>query len=47
MERVYGGVDKIIVDQKGQGVVPFLPLTQQPQRPQPQGNAANSQGATR
>jgi membrane protease subunit HflK len=47
MERVYGGVDKIIVDQNGQGVVPFLPLTQQTQRPQPQGNAANPQGATR
>jgi membrane protease subunit HflK len=47
MERVYGGVDKIIVDQNGQGVVPFLPLTQQNQRPQPQGNAANPQGATR
>ncbi len=47
MERVYGGVDKIIVDQNGQGVVPFLPLNQMQQRTQPQGNAANPQGATR
>jgi membrane protease subunit HflK len=29
MERVFGGTDKIIIDQKGgQGVVPFLPLDQ-------------------
>ena len=48
MERVYGGVDKIIVDQNGQGVAPFLPLNQMQQRQQPQGNAANpQQGATR
>ena len=47
MERVYGGVDKIIVDQNGQGVVPFLPLNQPSLRPQPQGNAASPQGATR
>jgi membrane protease subunit HflK len=47
MERVFGGLDKIIVDQNGQGVVPFLPLTQTQPRPQPQGNAANPQGATR
>ena len=38
MERVYGGVDKIIVDQNGQGVVPFLPLNQPSLRPQPQGS---------
>ncbi|WP_414473675.1 FtsH protease activity modulator HflK [Microvirga sp. M2] len=48
MERVFGGADKIIVDQKGQGVVPFLPLNQMPQS---QSNAAgtqgNNQGATR
>nr|AIA15753.1 Unknown Function [uncultured bacterium] len=49
MERVFGSVDKIIVDQKGQGGVPFLPLTQMPQ---PQNNAPstqnnqNNQGAT-
>jgi len=43
MERVFGGVDKIIVDQKGQGVVPFLPLNQMPQ----QQNNANNQGTTR
>jgi membrane protease subunit HflK len=47
MERVYGGVEKIIVDQNGQGVVPFLPLNQLQQRPQQPGNAANAQGATR
>jgi modulator of FtsH protease HflK len=43
MERVFGSVDKIIVDQKGQGVVPFLPLNQLPQS---QNNPTN-QGATR
>ena len=46
MERVLGGVEKIIVDQNGQGVVPFLPLNQT-QRPQPQGGAPIQQGATR
>lgn len=32
MERVFGGVDKVIIDPKasGQGVVPYLPLDQQP-----------------
>jgi membrane protease subunit HflK len=44
MERVYGNVDKVIVDQNGQGVVPFLPLNQMQQ---PQGATANPQGATR
>lgn len=35
MERVFGGVDKVIIDQKaaGQGVVPYLPLDQQPVAP--------------
>jgi membrane protease subunit HflK len=36
MERVLGGTDKIILDQKsgnGQGVVPFLPLTELQRRP--------------
>jgi membrane protease subunit HflK len=47
MERVFGGIDKVIVDQKGQGVVPFLPLGQLNQtQPQTQGNT-NTQGATR
>ncbi len=48
MERVFGGIDKVIVDQKGQGVVPFLPLGQL--QSQPQGNpntTTNTQGATR
>ncbi|PVE25368.1 FtsH protease activity modulator HflK [Microvirga sp. KLBC 81] len=44
MERVFGSVDKIIVDQNGQGVVPFLPLNQVPQS---QSSATTSQGATR
>lgn len=39
MERVFGGTDKIILDQKngGQGVVPYLPLNelQQQRRPVP------------
>ncbi|NIX76458.1 FtsH protease activity modulator HflK [Microvirga terricola] len=49
MERVLGGVDKVIIDQKGQGVVPFLPLNemQRRQQSQPQGGAAGQQGATR
>ena len=40
MERVLGGADKIIIDQKGsggaggQGVVPYLPLTELQRRPQ-------------
>lgn len=35
MERVFGSVDKVIIDSKaaGQGVVPYLPLEQQPVRP--------------
>lgn len=51
MERVLGGVDKVIIDQKGQGVVPFLPLNEMQRRqqaqPQAQGPAASQQGATR
>ncbi|KLK93492.1 membrane protein [Microvirga vignae] len=44
MERVFGSVDKIIVDQNGQGVVPFLPLNQVPQS---QNSGTTNQGATR
>ncbi|PZQ16908.1 MAG: protease modulator HflK [Ancylobacter novellus] len=35
MERMFGGVDKVIIDPKasGQGVVPYLPLDQQPVAP--------------
>jgi modulator of FtsH protease HflK len=49
MERVLGGTDKVLIDQSGQGVVPYLPLNElQPRRPQggppPQQPA---QGATR
>jgi modulator of FtsH protease HflK len=36
MERVLGGMDKIIIDQggQGQGVVPYLPLNEMQRRPQ-------------
>lgn len=48
MERVLGGVDKIIIDQNGQqGVVPYLPLNELQRRSQPQGGAPAQQGATR
>ena len=47
MERVFGGVEKIIIDQNGQGVVPFLPLNEMQRQQQSQGGAANQQGATR
>ncbi|MFC4172358.1 FtsH protease activity modulator HflK [Microvirga sp. GCM10011540] len=51
MERVLGGVDKIIIDpNSGQGVVPYLPLNElqsRPQQPQPQANAPVQQGAMR
>lgn len=44
MERVFGGTDKIIIDQpNGQGVQPFLPLDQLQRRPQ----AGQTQGQTR
>ena len=33
MERLFGGTDKIILDQGG-GVVPYLPLDQLTRRPQ-------------
>ncbi len=39
MERVFGGMDKVIIDQNsgsGNGVVPFLPLDQLQRRPQAQ-----------
>lgn len=37
LERIYGGMDKIILDQNGtgQGVVPYLPLTDLNRRTQP------------
>jgi modulator of FtsH protease HflK len=48
MERVRGGGEKIIVDQNGQGVVPFLPLNEtQRRQQQPQGGAASQPGAAR
>jgi membrane protease subunit HflK len=40
IERIYGGMDKIILDQKsgtGQGVVPYLPLNELNRRPARQG----------
>ena len=48
MERVLGGTDKVIIDQRngGQGVVPYLPLNElQPQRRPAQG--AQQGGAIR
>lgn len=48
MERVLGGVDKIIIDQNGQqGVVPYLPLNELQRRSQPQAGTPAQQGATR
>jgi modulator of FtsH protease HflK len=46
MERVLGGMDKVIIDQSGQsgGVVPYLPLNELQRRPAPTGP---QQGATR
>ncbi|MFN6999354.1 MAG: hypothetical protein ACK4ST_04890, partial [Elioraea tepidiphila] len=40
MERIFGGTDKVIIDQSGNGqnVVPFLPLDQL-MRQQPQSTA--------
>jgi modulator of FtsH protease HflK len=48
MERVLGGMDKIIIDQSGQaqGVVPYLPLNELQRRPQT-GQQPQQQGATR
>jgi len=49
MERVFGGMDKVILDQNGSGngVVPYLPLGElgQPQQRRPAGQ--NQQGGTR
>jgi membrane protease subunit HflK len=45
MERVLAGSDKIIVDSKGQGVLPFLPLGELGRRPgQPPGQGAGPGG---
>jgi modulator of FtsH protease HflK len=49
MERVFGGMDKIILDPAqggGNGVVPYLPLDQLQRRPQAQ-NPQTPQGQTR
>ena len=50
MERVLGGVNKVIIDPgaAGQGVVPYLPLNElQTRQQQPQAGATAQQGATR
>jgi len=48
MERVFGSVEKIIIDpNSGQGVVPYLPLNQLQTRQPAQGSAPAPQGATR
>jgi membrane protease subunit HflK len=52
MERVLGGMDKIIIDQNGQGqggIVPYLPLNELQRRAAPQGAnqpASQTQGGT-
>jgi membrane protease subunit HflK len=46
MERVLGGVDKIIIEQNGQGVIPYLPLNEMPRQPS-QSGAVSQQGAAR
>jgi modulator of FtsH protease HflK len=46
MERVFGGMDKIIMDNSnGQGPVPYLPLNEIQRRPATPGQPA--QGQTR
>jgi membrane protease subunit HflK len=51
MERVFGNTDKVLIDQNsqggGQGVVPFLPLSELQRRPAPQAQAQPPQGSTR
>ena len=47
MDRVLGGIEKIIADQNGQGDVPSLPLNQNQRQPQPQIGAVGQQGSTR
>ncbi len=54
MERVFGGMDKIIIDQNNQGqaggIVPYLPLNElqrRPQQPAGQPQPLQQQGATR
>ena len=53
MERVFGGMDKVILDQNGSGngVVPYLPLSElgqhQQRRPNGQTQGQAQQGATR
>ena len=53
MERVFSGMDKVIIDQNGQsggGVVPYLPLSELLRRPaqgQPPANPPQQPGATR
>jgi membrane protease subunit HflK len=53
MERVLGGADKVLIDQNGQGgqgVVPYLPLSElqrRPPQPQAQQGAPQAQGSGR
>ena len=47
MEKVLGGVDKVIVDQSSQNVVPFLPLNEMSRRSSSGAPAQPQQGATR
>jgi membrane protease subunit HflK len=47
MERVFGGMDKVILDSKGTGVVPYLPLGELPGRRPPQQQQQQQQGGGR
>jgi membrane protease subunit HflK len=49
MERILGGADKVIIDQRngGQGVVPYLPLDQLQTQPRRTGPGGQQQGAVR
>ncbi len=49
MERVFGGMDKIIMDNgaNGQGPVPYLPLNELQRRPQPNQPGTTQPGAIR
>ncbi len=50
MERVFGGMDKIILDNNangGQGAVPYLPLNELTRRPQGQQPSQQNPGVTR
>src|SRR6202521_6041949 len=47
MERVFGGMDKVILDPKGTGIVPYLPLGEFPGHKQQQQQQQQQQGGSR